>query len=176
MCISDVAPHLVTRRNMARYMITLDCALDSLMKEELLRQREADPATFCVEIATDESPPSQRRFAGCRFQVSVLYYPSWSPCETWDTSVTPPLRVHARLLDACHAPGKEGQSVMRILDKHLGRVGLTRFDIASMTGDGGGENEGKVSGMHSIFGSRRSWLRATTLSWTSRLEDRRLCH
>ena len=40
---------------------------------------------------------------------------------------------------------------MRILDKQLGRVGLTRFDIASMTGDGGGENEGKVSGMHSIL-------------------------
>ena len=40
---------------------------------------------------------------------------------------------------------------MRILDKHLGRVGLTRFDIASMTGDGGGENEGQVSGMHSIL-------------------------
>ena len=92
-------------------MLLLDSSLDSLMTAELRVQREADPATFAVALATDESPPSQRRFGGYRFQVTVLYVPRWWHHDSWDRSPEPPLDVGVRLLDICHSPGKDGQSL-----------------------------------------------------------------
>ena len=114
-------------------------------------QRKADPEAFGVAVATDESPPSQRRFGGYRFQVTMVYYPSWHPVETWERAKAPPLDVHSKFLDVCHCPGKDGATVMQVLDKQLSSIGLSRFDVVSMTGDGGAENEGMVNGMHALL-------------------------
>ena len=73
----------------------------------------------------------------------MIYFPKWHPLETWDSSATPPLDVHPRLLDICHCPGKDGPTVMKIIDKQVLRLGLSRYDIKNMVGDGGGENEGR---------------------------------
>ena len=123
-------------------MVVLDMAMDSLLKEELQEMRDADPGAFGVALATDESPPSQRRFCGYRFQVTVVYVPAWLPEEKWGRPQTPPLAVRSRLLDIRHCPSKDGAGVMKVLDKQLARVGLSRYDVVAMTGDGGAQNEG----------------------------------
>ena len=51
----------------------------------------------------------------------------------------------------CHCPSKDGPGVMKVLDKQLARVGLSRYDVVAMTGDGGSENEGLVQGMHAVL-------------------------
>ena len=62
-------------------MVVLDMAMDSLLKEELQEMRDADPGAFGAALATDKRPPSQRRFCGYRFQVTVVYVPAWLPEE-----------------------------------------------------------------------------------------------
>ena len=47
-------------------------------------------------------------------------------------------------------PGKTGEDLIKVLDKQLARFGLSRADVISGTGDGGGENEGK-GGFHATF-------------------------
>ena len=47
-------------------------------------------------------------------------------------------------------PVKTGVATLEIIEKQLGRIGLTRYDVKAGTGDGGGENEG-VSGIHAIL-------------------------
>ena len=140
-----------SRWALAKHMVVLDMALDSLLKDELQEMRDADPGAFGVALATDESPPSQRRFCGFRFQVTVVYIPAWLPEEQWDRSKTPPMVVRSRLLDICHCPSKDGAGVMKVLDKQLDRVGLSRYDVVAMTGDGGAENEGLAQGMHATL-------------------------
>ena len=79
-----------------------------------------------------------------------MYTPLWRPEETWEASEDAPLDAAPLLLDLCHCPGKDGPAVMRVIDKQLGRVGLSRYDVCSGAGDGGGENEGQ-SGIHASF-------------------------
>ena len=146
-----IGDKVMSRQTLARHMLVLDSALDSLLKEELQKKRDADPGAFGVALATDESPPSQRRFSGYRFQVTMAYVPAWLPEDEWDRSETPPLVVQPRLLDICHCPGKDGASLMKVLDKQLGRIGLSRYDVVGMTGDGGAENEGLLQGMHATL-------------------------
>ena len=56
----------------ARHLLVLDGAIGRWMAEELFCNREN--GTFAgVALATDESPPSQPRFRGLRFQITVLY-------------------------------------------------------------------------------------------------------
>ena len=106
---------------------------------------------FGIGLATDESPPSQRRFGGMRFQITYAYWCRWLPQDRWDASPTPPLAVDCRLLDIVNCPGKDGRSVMEVLDKQLARVGLSRHDVVCGVGDGGGENEGQYNGTHAIL-------------------------
>ena len=49
-----------------------------------------------------------------------------------------------------HCPGKKGTEVSRVIEKQLARWGLNCYDVASGTGDGGGENEGH-QGVHAHF-------------------------
>ena len=70
-----------SRWPLAKHVIALGMALESLLKEELQEMRATDPGAFGVALATDESPPSQRRFCGFRFQVTVVYVSAWLPQE-----------------------------------------------------------------------------------------------
>ena len=50
----------------------------------------------------------------------------------------------------CHCPGKDGVTVMGVLDKQLMRPGMSRYEVFNVVGDGGGENEGS-SGIHATM-------------------------
>ena len=139
------------RQALANHLIHVDAALDAHLADELLALRKADPEYFAVAVATDESPPSQRRFDGYRFQVTVLYWPRFRPAERWDLSEEAPLDVSSRMADILHCPGKDGPGVMAVIDKQLLTLGLSRYDCVNMVGDGGGENEGQARGIHAIM-------------------------
>ena len=132
-------------------MLLLDSALDSAPAEQVRARREQDPGAFGVALATDESPPSQKRFGRYCFQVTMVYLPLWFPTVFWDASATPPLEVEARLLDICHCQRKDSPSVMKVVDKQLARVGLMRYEVKSIVGNGGPQNEGMLKGTHATF-------------------------
>ena len=68
---SGLTEVLVHRTQLVRHMLIVDGAVDRHSSDKLFQMREA--GTFAgVAIATDESPPSQGRFRGLRFQISVM--------------------------------------------------------------------------------------------------------
>ena len=86
-----------------------------------------------------------------RFQITYIYWPEWPPEDQWETSPTAPLKIGSRLLDVVNCPGKDGASVMQVLEKQLERLGLHRHDVVCGVGDGGGENEAQYNGVHATF-------------------------
>ena len=83
--------------------------------------------------------------------MSMLYRGRFRPEEAWDASEQAPLDASSRLLDICHCPGKDGAGVMAVVDKQLGRLGVTRYDVVNGVGDGGAENEGEGRGIHATM-------------------------
>ena len=123
--------------------------MDRWASERIFTLRGQGLLAGCA-LATDESPPSQPRYRGLRFQITVLFVGSFKPLELWESSTVPPIHRQPVLADIMHCPGKKGTDVSQVLEKQLARIGLTCFDVVSGTGDGGGENEGQ-SGIHSHF-------------------------
>ena len=140
----------LSRQALNSHMLHLDSALDAWQLQIWQRRCEADPDGWALALATDESPPDQPRFGGLRFQVTIVYAPVWRADDTWDDSPDPPLDTDEVMADICHCPGKDGRTVMAVLDKQLRRLGQSRFDVVSVVGDGGGENEG-ASGIHATM-------------------------
>ena len=63
---------LVHRTTLSRNALLLDSALDAHLANRITRMREE--GTFLgLGFASDESPPSQVRFKGLRFQVALAY-------------------------------------------------------------------------------------------------------
>lgn len=142
----DLSGVLAGRQTLSWHMLLLDMAVDRFIAEDLYQRRiHGSFAGLC--LATDESPPSASRFRGLRFQVTCFYLGVIAPVGEWASCREPPIRTMEILGDICHCPGKRGEDVLRVLDKQLGRIGMARSDIVSGTGDGGGENEGKM-GIH----------------------------
>ena len=123
----------------------LDEALDEVVKARLQRARGV--SFFGCGMASDESPPPQDRFAGYRFQITYIYCPMFQDESSWELSERPPVRREQYLCDIVHCPGKDGHTVVGVIENQLRRIGLNLTDIASGTGDGGGENEG-MNGVH----------------------------
>ncbi len=136
---------IASDRTLRRHLLWLDDALDCWLRDRIAAERGA--TFFGAALATDESPPSQPRFRGLRFQVTFLYIPMVPSVDTWDAWESPPLRVEPYLCDICNCPGKDGATVVGVVEKQLARVGLSSADMLSGTGDGGGENEG-AGGVH----------------------------
>ena len=144
-----VRDELVHRTQFLRHLLILDGAVDRCTSEKLLTIREQGRFAG-VALVTDESPPSQPRFRGLRFQITVLYTGTFVDLPQWETCKDPPILVSTCLADIMHCPGKKGVDVSRVVEKQLARVGLNCFDVTSGTGDGGGENEGH-HGVHAYF-------------------------
>ena len=140
---------LVSRHNLTRHILRLDGAVDRLSADKFLEVRE-NGRFAGVALATDESPPSQPRFRGLRFQITVMYFGTFDPLADWERSPGPPISCTSILGDLMHCPGKKGVDVSRIIDRQLARLGLNAFDVVAATGDGGGENEGSQS-IHAHF-------------------------
>ena len=111
------------------------------MADKFMSLREAGRFAG-VALATDESPPSQPRFRGLRFQITVFYMGTFEEVHRWSACTDPPILKSTCLADIMHCPGKKGVDVSRIIEKQLARLGLNCFDVVSATGCGGGENEG----------------------------------
>ena len=135
--------------SLRRHLLWIDEALELWYKEKLFQAR--GKSFFGAGIATDESPPSQPRFRGLRFQVTLLYVPLFPPVATWEGAVDPPITVDTMLLDVCHCHHKDGAYVSGVVQKQLARLGVSSADIVSGTGDRGGENEGFDEGLHAHF-------------------------
>ncbi len=139
----------VTRHTLARHTLILDMGLDTHIAEDIF-QRRLSGNFLGASIATDESPPGNPRFLGLRFQITVLYLGFVKDKALWETSEDPPIATRSFLADICQCPGKTGEDLIKVLDKQLGRLGLSKADIVSGTRDGGGENEGR-QGFHAIL-------------------------
>ena len=79
-----------------------------------------------------------------------MYWGAFAPVAQWESSIDPPIQGTTSLGDIMHCPGKKGSDVSRVLEQQLARQGLNAYDVASGTGDGGGENEGH-QGLHAYF-------------------------
>ena len=80
---TDLEDMLGQRITLGKHLLILDAAVDRCTSEHMLDLR--DQGTLAgVALATDESPPSQPRFRGLRFQITVLY---------WESSADPPIVV-----------------------------------------------------------------------------------
>ena len=145
----DMKELLYTHYSLSRHLLLLDGAMDRYSSDNLFLMR-GENRLAGVALATDESPPSQPRFRGMRFQITVIYWGSFVPLSEWEHAAEPPIIKHSFLGDIMHCPGKKGVDVSRIIEKQLARVGLNCFDVVSCTGDGGGENEGS-QGVHAYF-------------------------
>ena len=146
---SDPFREMSSRMTLYRHMLLLDGAVDRCLSDQLWSLREKGQFAG-LAFATDESPPSQPRFRGLRFQITAMYWGTFLPVADWASSRTAPILKTTCLGDIMHCPGKKGVDVSRVLEKQLARVGLNCFDVVSGTGDGGGENEGH-QGVHSYF-------------------------
>jgi hypothetical protein len=133
------------RQTLGRHCLLLDEAVDEWVKQKITRERGV--SMFGVGLCSDESPPASMRFSGLRFQITYLYVPYFRPVHEWESCETPPVNVEQYLCDICHCPGKDGATVLSVITKQLERFGVTRADVLSGTGDGGGENEG-AAGIH----------------------------
>ena len=61
-----------------------------------------------------------------------------------------PFTVSRTLCDIVNCPGKTGWETMAVIDKQIASKGITRADLCAGVGDGGGENEGRTSGVHKV--------------------------
>ena len=62
-------------------MLLLDGALDRWVGE-MIFQKRGEGYFAGVGLATDESPPSQPRFRGLRFQIIVMYIGAFAPSRS----------------------------------------------------------------------------------------------
>ena len=86
-----------------------------------------------VALATDESPPSQPRFLGLRFQITVMYWGTFLPVEDWGRSTNPPILKRYCLGNIMRCPGKKLVDVCNAIEKQLARVGMNCFDVVAAT-------------------------------------------
>ena len=149
----DVEDVLFGRLALGRELLLVADALQLLLRDRIQGLRD-NGRFFGVGFCSDESPPGSKRFTGLRFQVTWICLPVFEPVREWGNDIydkAPPVaKVEWFLLDIVHCPGKDGATVMHVLQKQWWRVGLTRDDVVSGTGDGGGENEG-AAGIHSVM-------------------------
>jgi hypothetical protein len=132
-CNPSLEDILVGRWQLMRHTLLLDGAIDRCTSDKILEAREQN--TFAgVGLATDESPPSQPRFLGLRFQITVMYMGRFSPQCTWEGRSEPPISRTSMLADIMHCSGKKGSDVSTVLDTQLARVGLNAYDVVGCTG------------------------------------------
>jgi hypothetical protein len=129
-CLEDI---LVGRHQLMKHTLLLDGAIDRFTSDEVLVAREQNNFAG-VALATDESPPSQHRFLGLRFQITVMYMGRYVPQHMWESRTAPPISRTSMLADIMHCPGKKGTDVSKVLEKQLARVGLNAYDVVGCTG------------------------------------------
>ena len=134
-----------------------------LLSSPTVQQARADGQFHGFGFTTDESPPSATRFMGLRFQITNMYWLTFADPDTWSASRYSdayPCQRERHLTDIVNCPGKTGLATLEVLEKQFSTKGCSRFDAQNGVGDGGGENEGMVDGIHkSIEDSNPTYVR-----------------
>ena len=99
---SNLEELLGDRTTLVKHMLIVDVAIDRCTSEHLLELRE-EGRLAGVALVTDESPPIQPRFRGLRFQITVLYWGTYLPESSWESSADPPIVVTSCMGDICLA-------------------------------------------------------------------------
>ena len=116
-------------------------------------QARSDNSFVGASFTTDESPPSEARFAGLRFQITIVYLLFYHDVSLWEDprfDQQYPFRRERHLTDICHCPSKTGKGTLSVIEKQLRTKGVTLVDIVNGCTDGGGENEGST-GIHKLM-------------------------
>ena len=90
-----------------------DSAVDRCTSENLLNLRKPGKLAG-VALVADESPPSQPRFQGVRFQIIMFHVGTYEDLSKWNSCTDPPILKNMYLADIAHCPGKKGLGVSRI--------------------------------------------------------------
>ena len=88
-----------------------------------------------------------------RIQATWCHFVLFEQPDVWESPAYDrcyPFKRRKVLGDLCHVPDKTGGGTLAVIEKQLGRLGMTRYDVVSGTGDGGGENEGSA-GIHALL-------------------------
>ena len=100
---------------------------------------------------------------GLRFQITNMYWLTFADPDTWSESQYSdayPFQRERHLTDIVNCPGKTGLATLEVLEKQFSTKECSRFDAQNGVGDGGGENEGMVDGIHkSIEDSNPTYVR-----------------
>lgn len=122
-------------------------------------------------MSTDESPPSASRFAGLRFQITIVHMVYALPERIWEDDAYAneyPIMVEHSMCDLCHVPDKSGPTTHHVICNQLARKGVYADDVCAGATDGGGENMGQHEGIHAQFTqSNNSYVRRRCMSHIS---------
>ena len=106
-----------------------------------------------VGFCSDESPPAAPRYAGLRFQITIVYIVVFEAEERWeapDFDSRPPFTREPPLCDVMNAPSKTGKAAFDVIKRQIETKGLSVEEAVSGAGADGGENEG-CAGVHAIM-------------------------
>ena len=78
------------RKSLRQHLLIVDVDVDRCTSYDLWTLRE-EGRFAGVALAIHESPPSQPRFRGLRFQITVMYWRTFPLVEDWDRSAWPPI-------------------------------------------------------------------------------------
>ena len=111
--LQDAMDVLVGRTAQGLHILLLDGALDRWVCEMIFQKRgEGSFAGF--GFASDESPPSQPRFRGLRFQVTVMYIGTFAPLGQWESMADPPLKTPPCLETSATALGRKVSMLLEL--------------------------------------------------------------
>ena len=74
---------LVSDRSLRRHAILVDDAIDAFTSQQIAAARDDNSLLGCA-VSSDESPPGDTRFAGLRFQITIVHVCFAEPIESWE--------------------------------------------------------------------------------------------
>ena len=159
---ASASAKIVGKHALARHSLNVADALQFVLRDRLAEAR--NKTFFGMGICSDESPPLGKRFTIYRFQITWVYVPLIPHVESWgehEYDETPPVRVERYLLDVVHCPGKDGASVMHVIEKQLERIWPGPLRLRQRHG----RRRRKRGRARSPFLARRrsSWIRPSAL-------------
>ena len=82
------------------------------------RQARDNGSFLGVGVSSDESPPTESRFRGMRFQITIVHCCFARPQEVWECSEydnVAPILSQPHLTDIIHVPEKQGWALSTLL-------------------------------------------------------------
>ena len=74
---------LFSDRSLRRHAVLVDDAIDALTSKQIAAARDDNSLLGCA-VSSDESPPGDTRFAGLRFQITIVHVCFAEPIASWE--------------------------------------------------------------------------------------------